>query len=35
MAGDKPEHFPPDIFFSIERTFLRIYKSLFYRHWLV
>jgi len=26
MAGDRPGHFAHDIFFSIERTFLRIYK---------
>jgi len=26
VAGDRPAHFPHDIFFSIERTFLRIYK---------
>jgi len=26
MAGDRPEHFAHDIFFSIEHTFLRIYK---------
>jgi len=26
MVGDRPGHFAHDIFFSIERTFLRICK---------
>jgi len=26
MTGDRPGHFAHDIFFNIERTFLRIYK---------
>jgi len=26
MVGDRPKHFAREIFFGMERTFLRIYK---------